>query len=105
MSNDNAQNTPDHRPAVGGPVERMVGPLVELTPWFPPGTFPVRDGVYLVSQSRMWGTVRSDCWHAFRWDCKARAWFSAESTGRRKMDLIGADRSNRTGFFWRGIAA
>jgi hypothetical protein len=24
MSNDNAQNTPDHRPAVGGPVERMV---------------------------------------------------------------------------------
>jgi hypothetical protein len=24
MSNENTQNTPDHRPAVGGPVERMV---------------------------------------------------------------------------------
>lgn len=26
MSNENTQNTPNHRPAVGGPVERMVRP-------------------------------------------------------------------------------
>jgi hypothetical protein len=25
MSNDNAPHDPDHQPAVGGPVERMVG--------------------------------------------------------------------------------
>ncbi len=75
-----------------------------LTDWFPPTIQPVRDGVYLVSQSRAWGTVRSDCWHAFRWDCKTRAWYAANSTGRHKMDLIGADRSNRSVFFWRGLA-
>lgn len=75
-----------------------------LTPWFPPGTEPVRDGVYLTSQSRLFALVRSECWHAFRWDCKARAWFSAESTGRSKMDLIGADRRNRNRFFWCGLA-
>jgi len=28
MSNENAQDTPDHRPAVGGPVERTVGRMV-----------------------------------------------------------------------------
>jgi len=33
MSNDNAQNTPDHRPAVGGPVERMVRPGAEAR-WY-----------------------------------------------------------------------
>lgn len=76
---------------------------MNLTDWFPPGVEPVRDGVYLTSESRMWGAVRSACWHAFRWDCKTRAWYAAESTGRHKMDLIGANRSNRSAFFWRGI--
>lgn len=76
---------------------------MKLTPWFPPGVEPMRDGVYLTSQARQWGTLRSGCWHAFRWDCQARAWFSAESTGRHPTDLIGADKRNRKWFFWRGI--
>lgn len=75
-----------------------------LTPWFPPELEPVRDGVYLTCQARMWGSVRSECWHAFRWHGKTRAWYSAESTGRQESDLIGADRKNRRHYFWRGLS-
>lgn len=76
---------------------------MQMTPWFPPGTDPVRNGVYITAESRMWGSVRSECWHAMRWDQWSRAWYSAESTGRKTSDLIGADRNNRSHFHWRGM--
>ena len=82
---------------------------VVLTPWFQPCERPVRDGVYLVREIRLAGMsgtpVRSDSWHACRWDCHSRAWYSAGSTGRSVMDLIGMDKLNRRCFEWRGLAS
>ena len=77
-----------------------------LTDWFPPGTDPVHDGVYITAHARTSITAhgRSECWHAMRWNGWTRAWFSADSTGHDYSDLIGADANNRRNFWWRGLA-
>jgi len=72
-----------------------------LTPWFSPGDYPIRDGVYLVRRVSPFDA--SECWHACRWDGRAKAWFSAGSKGRAASDLIGASLGNRLHFQWRGL--
>lgn len=93
----------ENSPAVGARVERADGPHVGLTPWFKPGVLPVRDGVYLTRTFTAVGP--SECWHAMRWDCRAYAWFSADSVGREECDVIGWDYNNRMQYWWRGLAA
>lgn len=89
-------------PAVLGPVQRGVRPQCALTPWFPIGVLPVRDGMYLCRVVRR---EPSDCWHALRWHCGTRAWYSADSTGANEEDVIGGSTPNRTVYQWRGLAA
>ncbi len=95
--------TDDTTRTVEGPLHQAVKPL--LTDWFPPDVHPVRDGVYLTSEARLFGTLRSECWHAMRWSAKTQSWYSAASTGDEYEDLIGADHINRRSFWWRGLAA
>jgi hypothetical protein len=74
-----------------------------LTPWFPIGVLPVRDGVYLCR--RLWGNKMSDSWFAMRWDVGTSTWYSAGSTGTDEFDVIGGSGTDCTAYQWRGLAA
>lgn len=77
--------------------------MSSITPWFPRGTQPVRDGVYITRGCNQYGP--SDCWHAMRWHGQTRAWYSAGTDGDDQMNVIGWDRPNFQKFEWRGLAA
>lgn len=71
-----------------------------MTPWFPAGIYPVRDGVYCARHIEG-GT----CWFMMRWHGGTQRWYSADSTGTSGWDVIGGQGcDNRKFYEWRGLA-
>lgn len=68
-----------------------------LTDWYPTGTAPARDGVYIVR------TRGCDCQHLCRWHGQTGYWYSAGSVGAHEWDVIGW-QSDKFTFQWRGLA-
>jgi len=72
---------------------------IKLTPWYPVGSKPARDGCYIVRRD-----ASSECWHFCRWNSATSSWFSAGSDGKNQSDVIGWTMPNHTNFQWRGVS-
>ena len=75
-----------------------------LTPWFPVGVYPVRDGLY-VARWVMADGFPGLCWHLMRWHGGTRRWYSADSVDQKEWHVIGGGwKENRDAYQWRGLA-